>query len=255
MSNPTQILLVEDHRILREGLRAILEAQPDLAVLGEAADGAEAICRARELQPDLVVLDLSMPRMNGLDALADIKRVAADARVLILTAQTGDEYVFSALRAGAERLSCEGFHRGRTPGRGAQCSTACAIADASNWPPRKAVTCSATVCGSASTSRWETKQGLDVGLSGQPDADLLELPAEGLFELLVGQPGLVAPQVIQHDLLRLQDFSQIPLHEYDPVGMSPGRNGSNWATILTALPWPLQPFPVLAQPGVAASSS
>ena len=99
---PTRILLVEDHRILREGLRAILEAQPDLAVLGEAADGAEAICRARELQPDLVVLDLSMPRMNGLDALADLKRVAPGARVLILTAQTGDEYVFSALRAGAD---------------------------------------------------------------------------------------------------------------------------------------------------------
>ncbi|HYN77851.1 MAG TPA: response regulator transcription factor [Lamprocystis sp. (in: g-proteobacteria)] len=102
MPKPTQILLVEDHRILREGLRAILEAQPDLAVLGEAEDGAEAVRRARALQPDLVVLDLSMPRMNGLDALADIKRVAPGTRVLILTAQTGDEYVFSALRAGAD---------------------------------------------------------------------------------------------------------------------------------------------------------
>jgi two-component system, NarL family, response regulator NreC len=97
-----RILLVEDHRILREGLRAILSAQPDLAVVGEAADGGEAIHRAQELQPDLVVLDLSMPRMNGLDALKDIKRVAPAARVLILTVQHGEEYVLGALQAGAD---------------------------------------------------------------------------------------------------------------------------------------------------------
>lgn len=101
MSKQTRILLVEDHRILREGLRAILAAQPDFVVLGEAGDGGEAIRRAQELQPDLVMLDLSMPRMNGLDAIKDIKRVAPRTRVLILTVQKDDEYVFSAIRAGA----------------------------------------------------------------------------------------------------------------------------------------------------------
>lgn len=102
MPQQTRILLVEDHRILREGLRAIFDAEPGFAVVGEAGDGGEAIRRAQELQPDLIVLDLSMPRMNGLDALKDLKRVAPGARVLILTAQLGEEYVFGALRAGAD---------------------------------------------------------------------------------------------------------------------------------------------------------
>lgn len=101
MSMHTRILLVEDHRILREGVKAILNAEPGFEVIGEAADGGEAIRRAQELQPDVVLLDQSMPRMNGLDALRDIKRVAARARVLVLTAQKGDEYAFGAIRAGA----------------------------------------------------------------------------------------------------------------------------------------------------------
>jgi DNA-binding NarL/FixJ family response regulator len=94
--------LIEDHRILREGLRAIFSAQPDLEVVGEGQDGMEGVGLARALQPDLVVLDLSMPRMNGIEALREIKRVAPGARVLILTVQHGDEYVRSALEAGAD---------------------------------------------------------------------------------------------------------------------------------------------------------
>ena len=97
-----RILLVEDHRILREGLRAILNAQPDLAVVSEASDGGEAISRARELQPDVVLLDLSMPRMNGLEAIKGIKRVAAGARVIILSVHKDGEYVQGALSAGAD---------------------------------------------------------------------------------------------------------------------------------------------------------
>jgi two-component system, NarL family, response regulator NreC len=98
----TRILLVEDHRILREGVRAILNAKPDLEVVGEASDGGEAIHRAQDLQPDLVVLDLSMPRMNGLEAIKDIKRVAPGTRILILSVHKTDEHVFSAIRAGAD---------------------------------------------------------------------------------------------------------------------------------------------------------
>jgi DNA-binding NarL/FixJ family response regulator len=99
--------LVDDHRILREGLRAILNAQTDFVVVGEAHDGREAIRRAQELKPDVVVLDLSMPRMNGLEALSDIKRVAPGARVLILTAHKEDEYVLGALKAGADAFVCK----------------------------------------------------------------------------------------------------------------------------------------------------
>jgi DNA-binding NarL/FixJ family response regulator len=100
--NQLRILLVEDHRILREGLRSILDAQADLTVVGEAEDGGEAIHRARELQPDMVLLDLSMPRMNGLEAIKGIKRVAAQARVVILSVHHDMEYVQGALSAGAD---------------------------------------------------------------------------------------------------------------------------------------------------------
>ncbi len=98
----TRILVVEDHRILREGLRAILDAQADFLVVGEAGDGREAISRARDLRPDVVLLDISMPRMNGLEAIQGLKRVAPGARVVILTVHGDLEYVEGALRAGAD---------------------------------------------------------------------------------------------------------------------------------------------------------
>jgi len=102
LGRPIRILLAEDHRILREGLRAIFRGEPDFALVGEASDGREAIAQARELQPDLVILDLSMPRTDGLSALAEIKRVAPNARVLVLTVHRTEEYVFTAIEAGAD---------------------------------------------------------------------------------------------------------------------------------------------------------
>ena len=102
MEKPTQIVLAEDHRILREGLRAIFAAEPDLEVVGEAEDGREAINQARELQPDLLILDLSMPRMDGLSALRVIKRVAPRTRVVVMTVHRTEEYVFRALDGGAD---------------------------------------------------------------------------------------------------------------------------------------------------------
>ena len=91
MENPTRIVLAEDHRILREGLRAIFDDQRDLSIVGEAEDGREAINRARELQPDLLILDLSMPRMDGLAALKEIKRVAPKTRILVMTVHRTEE--------------------------------------------------------------------------------------------------------------------------------------------------------------------
>ena len=102
LNNPTRIVLAEDHRILREGLRAIFGGEPDLELVGEAEDGREAIHRARELQPDLLILDLSMPRMDGLAALKEIKRVAPRTRVLVMTVHRTEEYVFEAIEGGAD---------------------------------------------------------------------------------------------------------------------------------------------------------
>jgi DNA-binding NarL/FixJ family response regulator len=97
-----RILIAEDHTILREGLKALLGGLPEHRVVGEAVDGMEAIRMANDLQPDLVLLDLSMPRTNGLEALQEIKRSNPQIRVLILTVQKAEDYVHAALRAGAD---------------------------------------------------------------------------------------------------------------------------------------------------------
>ena len=102
LAKATRIILAEDHRILREGLHAIFRGEADLEVVGEAEDGREAINQARELQPDLLILDLSMPRLDGLSALGEIKRVAPQTRVLVMTVHRTEEYVFNAVEGGAD---------------------------------------------------------------------------------------------------------------------------------------------------------
>ncbi len=102
MGDGYRVVIAEDHTILRDGLRAILCAGGEVEVVGEASDGKEAI-RAVELhQPDVILLDLSMPRMNGLDAIREIKRASERTRVLVLTVHQAEEYVFAALQAGAD---------------------------------------------------------------------------------------------------------------------------------------------------------
>jgi DNA-binding NarL/FixJ family response regulator len=97
-----KILIVEDHTILREGLKALLTTNPDIEIAGEAGDGREAIWLVEELAPDMVMMDLSMPRMDGMQAIREIKRRWPEKRVLALTAHRTEEYVLTTLKAGAD---------------------------------------------------------------------------------------------------------------------------------------------------------
>ncbi len=99
--NKTRVLLADDHAILRAGLGMLLNAQPDMEVVGEAADAAEAIEKAGTLQPDIVLLDLSMPGIHGLEAIGQIMEKAPAAQILVLTMHDDDAYLRQALRAGA----------------------------------------------------------------------------------------------------------------------------------------------------------
>jgi DNA-binding NarL/FixJ family response regulator len=97
-----RIVIAEDHRILREGLRFLLSSNPDFEIVGEAEDGRGAIRCVDKLRPDLVLMDLSMPKMNGLDAIAEVKNHCPDTKVLVLTVHKAEEYVFESLKAGAD---------------------------------------------------------------------------------------------------------------------------------------------------------
>ena len=97
----TRILLADDHALVRRGVRLILDSEPDLQVVAEAGDGAEAIAKARSQDVDLAILDVSMPRLTGLQAARELSRVRPELRILILTMHDNEQYFFEALRAGA----------------------------------------------------------------------------------------------------------------------------------------------------------
>lgn len=99
--NKIRILLADDHALFREGIKVILAAQADMELAGEAADGGEAVELARALQPDVILLDLKMPRKDGLTAIGEIVVCSPQTRILVLTSFADDERVFPAIKSGA----------------------------------------------------------------------------------------------------------------------------------------------------------
>ncbi|MBI5347921.1 MAG: response regulator transcription factor, partial [Chloroflexi bacterium] len=97
----THILLADDHAVLRAGLRLLLEAQADLKVVGEASDGREAMRLAEELKPDLILLDLTMPGLSGMETLPTLRKMAPSAKILVLTMHDDVSYLRQALSRGA----------------------------------------------------------------------------------------------------------------------------------------------------------
>lgn len=101
MARPIRILLADDHAILRDGIRALLSDETDLQVVGEAENGRQALEQARALRPDIVIMDIGMPLLSGLEATTQIRRDVPEARVLILTMHQNEEYLARVLAAGA----------------------------------------------------------------------------------------------------------------------------------------------------------
>ena len=101
MAEPIEILLVDDHQMFRAGIRALIEAEERLTVIGEASSGDEAVDRVRELKPDIVIMDLAMPGSNGLEATRRISALELDTHVLVLTVHAEEEYLVPVVEAGA----------------------------------------------------------------------------------------------------------------------------------------------------------
>jgi DNA-binding NarL/FixJ family response regulator len=96
-----RILLADDHTVVRQGLRALLEAEPDIAVVGEAETGRQAVALTKKLSPDVVVMDIAMPQLNGLEATRQIVKESPTAKILVLSSYNDDEYVHKLTEAGA----------------------------------------------------------------------------------------------------------------------------------------------------------
>lgn len=102
MSEDIRILIADDHAVVREGLRALIETEPGMELVGEAADGIEAVQKACALEPDVILLDLIMPRKDGIEAIGEIKEEDPGARILVLTSFAEDDKVFPAIKVGAQ---------------------------------------------------------------------------------------------------------------------------------------------------------
>jgi DNA-binding NarL/FixJ family response regulator len=110
------VLIADDQELVREGLRMLLEAEPDLAVAGEAGDGGQALTQARVLDPDVILMDVRMPRMNGIEATSRLVQGGSRARILMLTTFNLDEYVYHALKAGASGFLLKDANREQLAG-------------------------------------------------------------------------------------------------------------------------------------------
>ena len=102
MEKKWRVVIAEDHTILREGLRSLVASSPDFQVVSEAEDGYAAIRCAEKHKPDILLIDLSMPRLNGLEAIKGIKKVSNNTKVVVLTVHKADEYILASLQAGAD---------------------------------------------------------------------------------------------------------------------------------------------------------
>jgi len=98
---PYQIVLADDHILLRQGIKSIIQASPNMEVVGEAGDGLELLALLKEVTPDLVILDISMPKLRGIEAIHEIKTICPSAKILILSMHKEKEYLYHAFSAGA----------------------------------------------------------------------------------------------------------------------------------------------------------
>src|SRR5687768_735088 len=101
MPDDIRVLIADDHAVVREGLRALISTEPGMRVVAEAADGVDAVAKARTVRPDVLLLDLVMPNQDGIAAIGEIKREQPDARILVLTSFAEDDLLFPAIKAGA----------------------------------------------------------------------------------------------------------------------------------------------------------
>jgi len=194
-------LLVDDHTVLRDGLRALLESRPDIEVVGEADNGLEALNMVESHQPDIVVMDVAMPRMNGLEATRRIKKLNPTCQVLILTQYEQREYVLPILKAGAD-----GYILKRSAGDELVAAICSVHAGESILDPTVARTVIEAYVGSSR----QNADGEDVPPLTDREREVLILIAEGYTNQQIARTLHISPKTV--DAHRMNIMNKLDLH-------------------------------------------
>ncbi|MCX4646909.1 MULTISPECIES: response regulator transcription factor [unclassified Streptomyces] len=215
---PLTVLLVDDEPLVRAGLRAVLSAQPDIEVVGEAADGAAVIPLVRQLRPDLVAMDVRMPLLDGIEATrAVLRSVSEPPKILVITTFENDEYVYGALRAGAD-----GFLLKRSrPAEIVNAVRLVAEGDSLLFPA--AVRRLAAEYGNTSA-----REAMDRAALTEREADVLRLMTRGLSNAEIAERLVVGTETVKSHVsavlakLGARDRTQAVIAAYESGFVSPG---------------------------------
>jgi DNA-binding NarL/FixJ family response regulator len=215
------VLIVDDQDLVREGLRMLLEAEPDLSVAGEAGNGGQALAQARRLDPDVILMDVRMPEMNGIEATTRLVQAGCRARVLMLTTFNLDEYVYHALKAGASGFLLKDASRERL-------TSAVRAAAAGETLLAPAITrrliedfCRGPAPGAAA--------GPSAGRLSERELDVVRLVAQGLSNAEIAARLHLSEATVKSHIARilaklgLRDRVQVAVFAYEHGIVRPGR--------------------------------
>lgn len=219
---PVTVLLVDDEPLVRAGLRAVLEAQPDLHVVGEAADGAAVIPLVRELRPDVVAMDVRMPLLDGIEATRAVLRTVQDPpKILVVTTFENDEYVYEALRAGADGFllkrarPAEIVHAVRLVAEGESLLFPAAVRQLAGEHGKE-------------RGNAEARAALDRAALTEREAEVLRLMARGLSNAEIAARLVVGTETVKSHVgsvlakLAVRDRTQAVIVAYESGFVSPG---------------------------------
>ncbi|TDB86372.1 response regulator transcription factor [Actinomadura sp. KC216] len=214
-----KVLLVDDERLIRAGLAAIIQAEDDLTVVGEASDGAEVLDAVKRLRPDVILMDVRMPRLDGIQATRRIlETIPEPPRIIVVTTFENDEYVYDALKAGAN-----GFLLKRTrPEEILQAVRMVAHGDSLLFPAAiRELAARHAPSGGADAARWH-------GQLTEREADVLRLMAKGRSNAEIAEDLFVSPQTVKTHVgnilakLQARDRTQAVILAYETSFITPG---------------------------------